>query len=320
VSDLVAVGETMALLTTPEIGRLRDMTSLRLSMAGSESNVAIGVARLGHSAAWIGRVGSDELGAGIIERLRREGVDTRAVVRDVEAQTALMFKEHRTGDVVRVTYYRRGFAGSRLAPGDLDEDLIAGARLLHVTGITLGLSASGRATIHRAVEIAHAHGVLVSFDFNYRAALWSPDEAAIELAAIARQADFVFAGDEELALLGESGSANPSDLHALAQELVGDTARQVIIKRGVDGATCIDATETRSQPALAVQAVDPVGAGDAFVAGYLSAVLDGADTLARLRQGCATGAFAVSVSGDWEGLPTQDDLALLRHGQGTTLR
>jgi 2-dehydro-3-deoxygluconokinase len=327
VNDLVAVGETMALLSTPEIGRLRDMTSLRLSIAGAESNVAIGVARLGHRAAWIGRVGSDELGAGIVERLRREGVDVGAVVLDPEAQTAVMFKERRTAEVVRVTYYRHGFAGSRLCPADLDEEMIAGACILHVTGITLGLSTTGREAVYRAIEIAHDHGGLVSFDVNYRAALWSPDEAAAELAFVARQADFVFAGDDELALLGDSGAAaddsGPEREGALvtaALHLVGESARQVIIKRGAQGAICVDATGVLTEPALAVLAVDPVGAGDAFVAGYLAAVLDGADTSARLKQGCATGAFAVSVLGDWEGLPTPDDLGLLHHGHGTTLR
>jgi 2-dehydro-3-deoxygluconokinase len=320
VNDLVAVGETMALLTTPEIGRLRDMTSLRLSMAGAESNVAIGVARLGHRAGWIGRVGADELGEGIVERLRREGVDVTAVVRDPEAQTALMIKERRMAEVVRVSYYRRGFAGSRLGPADLDEAMIAGACLLHVTGITLALSSTGRAAVYQAIEIAHAHGGLVSFDFNYRAALWGPEEAAIELAAVARRADFVFAGDEELTLLAESGSSGEEDLLATARQLIGESARQVIIKRGAQGAVCVDAAGMHVEPAIAVHAVDPVGAGDAFVAGYLSAVLDGADSSARLARGCATGAFAVSVMGDWEGLPTRDDLDLLRHGRGTTLR
>src|SRR5271156_4321661 len=111
----------MALLSAPRVGRLRDMKSLRLSAAGSESNVAIGVSRLGYSASWTGRVGADELGQMILTSLRAEGVDVSTSIVDPSAQTALMFKERRGPNVARVTYYRRGYAGSRLSVDDLDE-------------------------------------------------------------------------------------------------------------------------------------------------------------------------------------------------------
>jgi 2-dehydro-3-deoxygluconokinase len=314
-SELVTIGETMALLTTPLVGRLRDMTSLQLSVAGAESNVAIGVSRLGHAASWVGRLGDDELGQMILGLLRKEGVDVSRSIVDPEAQTAIMFKERRTADVVRVTYYRHGYAGSRLCPEDLDEGHIGSARVLHVTGITLGLSGSARAAVYRAVEVARASGVLVSFDFNYRSALWCEEDAVPEMARMASLADLVFAGEDELAMLSLGG-----DLVAGARQLADDGAREIVVKRGAEGALSVTKDGVYEEPALPVRAVDPVGAGDAFVAGYLTGFLDGAGPVERLRQACATGAFVVAMVGDWEGSPGRDDLSLLRYRAGTTLR
>ena len=124
---LLAVGETMALLTTAEVGRLRHASSLTLGVAGAESNVAIGARRLGCPAAWVGRVGDDELGELVVSRIRAEGVDVGGVVRDPGAPTSLMLKERRTATMVRVVYYRRGGPGSRLEPGDLDPAQVAAA-------------------------------------------------------------------------------------------------------------------------------------------------------------------------------------------------
>ena len=313
--DLVAIGETMALLSAPEVGRLRDMASLRLSVAGAESNVAIGIRRLGYRSSFIGRVGSDEFGQLILEQLRKEGVDVEAAVRDEEAKTALMFKERRTSDVVRVTYYRHGFAGSRLAPGDLVPARIEGAAILHVTGILLALSPSTRATLYRAVELARGAGRMVSFDLNYRAALWSAEQARSELQTFAGKADLVFAGEDELALLDPR-----REPIAIAQHLLEEGTQEVIVKRGSAGAISVTKEALVEEPAVPVHSVDPVGAGDAFVAGYLAGLLDGEPAPGRLRLGCAAGAFAVTVLGDWEGLPSREDLVLLGRGSGTTLR
>ena len=202
---LLAVGETMALLTAAEVGRLRHAGALTLGVAGAESNVAIGARRLGCPAAWVGRVGDDELGELVVSRIRAEGVDVGGVVRDPGAPTSLMLKERRTADLVRVLYYRRNGPGSRLHPDDLDPAQVAAAGVLHVTGITPALSDSARATVDHAVELARAAGVPVSFDLNYRSALWPPEEAAAVCRDLAARADVVFAGDDEAGLLGLTG-------------------------------------------------------------------------------------------------------------------
>jgi 2-dehydro-3-deoxygluconokinase len=315
VTDFVTLGETMAVLASPEIGPLRAMSSLRLSMAGSESNVAIGLRRLGHEAAWIGRVGNDEFGKLIVERLRAERVDVRAVRVDDGAATAIMLKERRSADLARVTYYRGGHAGSRLEVGDLDESLIAGARVLHVTGITPALSGSARAATHRAVEIARAAGIVVSLDVNYRQALWSRAEASEELRPLAAEADLIFAGTDELELL----DGRPDAAEA-ARTVASRNGCEVVVKLGSRGAFAVANGATYEEQARDVRLIDPVGAGDAFVAGYLSAQLDGLGIQERLARGAATSAFAVTVSGDWEGLPTRDELELLELAEGDTLR
>lgn len=311
-TELVTLGETMALLSAPVPGPLRHMTSLGLSIAGSESNVAIAVRRLGSPAAWIGRVGADELGELILAVLRREDVDVGSAVRDTEAQTAIMFKERRH-NVSRVSYYRKGYAGSRLCPSDVDEHAVSSARVLHITGITLGLSPSARAAAYAAVEMAKASDVLVSFDLNYRSALWAPSDAARELADMARRADLLFAGEDELAMLGD-------DEAAALKRLMPGGGRTIVVKRGERGASAFDDDGQLDEPAVPVDVVDPVGAGDAFVGGYLYGVLNESDQSQRLKLGCASGACVVSSFGDWEALPTLEDLPYLGSGAGTTLR
>jgi 2-dehydro-3-deoxygluconokinase len=319
--DVLTVGETLAVGAASRPGPLRMTGTLELSIAGAESNVAIGLSRLGFRVAWTGRVGADELGALVVSRLRAEGVDTAAVRTDDAAPTALMIKERRTAEVTRVQYYRTGSAGSRLQPSDVSEDLIAAARVVHLTGITPALSASARETVWHVVRVADAKGVPVSFDVNYRSRLWDAGSAAAELSALAAHAAFVFAGEDELPLV-TGGASGPDAARELARKGPADgEPRQVVIKYGSRGAAVFTADgAAHSQPAVSVVAVDPVGAGDAFAAGYLAGFLNGQAPQARLSLGCRLGAFAVSCAGDWEGLPTPDELGLLGAGDGTTQR
>jgi 2-dehydro-3-deoxygluconokinase len=305
----------MALLTTPEVGRLRHAGSLTLGVAGAESNVAIGARRLGSPAAWVGRVGDDELGELVVSRIRAEGVDVGGVVRDPGAPTSLMVKERRTAAMVRVLYYRRHGPGSRLEPGDLDPARVAAAGVLHITGITPALSDSARATVEHAVELAREAQVPVSFDLNYRSALWPPDRAAAVCRDLAARADLVFASDDEAELLGLQGEA--ADLASGLADLGNGHA---VVKLGERGAVAAVDGRVHVVDPVPVQAVDPVGAGDAFVAGYLAETLAGRPVPERLATAAACGAFAVTVPGDWEGLPSRDELAALAHRPGTVQR
>lgn len=301
---LVTLGETMGLLRAAEVGPLRHGRHLSIGMAGAESNVSIGTRRLGVAATWIGRVGDDEFGDLIERELRAEDV-TALVTRDGSAPTGLMIKERRTADRVHVTYYRTNSAGSRLGPDDLDETVIRSAGVLHVTGITLALGTRPAAAVDSAVEIARSAGVPVSLDVNYRSALWSAAEARAGLTDVARRADIVFAGDAEAELLVDADGSDP--LPRIAA--LGPT--QVVLKQGERGAVALIDGERLHQPAIPVSVIDPVGAGDAFVAGYLAGLLEGRPPRPRLEVAAIAGAYAVSGSGDWESLPRDSELALL---------
>ena len=164
-------------------------------------------------------------------------------------------------------------------------------------------------------ETARAAGVPVSVDVNYRAALWRPDEAAPVLRELARCCDILFAGDDEAELLGVSGTPERQ-----ARGLGALGPAEVVVKLGARGAVgLLDDTVVPVEP-VPVDAVDAVGAGDAFVAGYLAERMLGKPGKERLRTAAACGAFVVSVPADWEGLPTRADLAMLTGGAGTVLR
>ncbi|MFI6498991.1 sugar kinase [Nonomuraea typhae] len=301
-TDLVTFGETMALFAARRTGPLRFARDFDLGLGGAESNVAIGVSRLGHEAAWIGRVGQDEFGELITATLRAERVRVHAI-QDPEAPTGLMIKGRRTADLIDVRYYRKHSAGSRLSPADLDPALIASARVLHVSAITPALSASAREAVRHAIDVARSAGIFVSLDVNYRKALWSPQEAGAWLRAVLPDVDAVFATEAEARLV-----AAADDPVALARSL---GPRHVLLKFGARGAIELSGDEVRQASPYQVTEVDPVGAGDAFAAGWLADWLAGAAPEQRLRTACAAGAFAVTSQGDWESLPRRADLELL---------
>lgn len=315
VGGLVTVGEALVALTPPGVGPLRSAVSFGVGVAGAESNVAIAVRRLDGASTWIGRVGADELGELILTRLRGEGIDVSGAIRDPDAPTSLLIKERRTADVLRVSYYRRSGPGARLQPGDLDEAVIRSAGVLHVTGITPALSESARACVRAAIEIARAAGVLVSLDYNHRAALWTEADAARELRELTRLADVVFAGAAEAALVVDDDAPQAM---AVALSRLGPT--QVVVKLGAAGATAVIDGVPLDVAAHPVSVIDPVGAGDAFVGGYLAELLEGAEPAVRLATAARCGAFAVTVAGDWEGLPSRAELGLLDAGAVDVLR
>lgn len=316
---LVTIGETMAALSAPGVGPLRHQRSLDLHVGGAESNVAIGVCRLGGTATWVGRVGDDELGDLVLAQLRGEGVDVSHALRDPGAPTGLMVKSRRTQSVGRVAYYRRGSAGSRLCPDDVPVDAVRAAGVLHLTGITPALGDTAQRAVRTAIAVARAAGVPVSLDVNHRAALWTAAEAGAVLRGLIAEVDVLFAGPEEAQLLGADGDPAHSPERAAAQLCAAGPA-QVVVKLGARGAVAHVDGEPHRVAAHPVRAVDPVGAGDAFVAGYLAELLEGSPVQQRLGTAAACGAFAVTVPGDWEGLPTRRDLGLLGAESGTVVR
>ncbi|MEU1513230.1 sugar kinase [Streptomyces sp. NPDC005811] len=300
---VVTLGETMGLLAATTVGHLPHVPYMALGIGGAESNVAVALARLGTPVTWLGRVGADSVGDRVVRELTAEGIDVRAV-RDAGAPTGLMLKERLPGGAVKVWYYRAGAAGSRLAPADVDVPLVAGARLLHVTGITPALGESAAAAVSYAVDVARSHGVTVSVDVNHRSALWPPERAAPALRDLVARADLVFAGDDEAALVtgGEPTGRTPEELAASLTALGPATA---VIKLGAEGALALVDGVAHRRAAVPVQVLDPVGAGDAFVGAYLSELVAGADARRCLDTAALAGALLCTVPGDWEGMPTR---------------
>lgn len=304
--DVVTLGESMVVFLPEAEGPLRHVARFGRGVAGAESNVAIGLCRLGHPTAWIGRVGEDEFGRYILDTLATEGLDLRFASADPGAPTGIMFKERRPGADSRVVYYRAGSAASRLDAGDVPEAVFAGAAWLHVTGITAALGDGPRRAVARALELAARFGLRVSFDPNYRARLWSEEQARPVLRDLASQCDLLLLGTAEGRLL--YGSDDPEEI-ARAGLRAGPTL--VAVKRGSEGALLAGNEGRWAIPPHPVSIVEPTGAGDAFAAGCIAALLDGQPPLACGRLGALCGALVCTVAGDWEGAPDRETAASL---------
>ncbi len=305
---VVTAGETMVLGVPALPGRLRHASGLELKIGGAESNLAIALSRLGVPAGWAGFLGDDEPGQLVLDRIRGEGVDTSRVRRLRDHPTGLYLREQ-VGQAARVYSYRRGSAASAMAPGAFDPEYLEGAEFLHLTGITPALSADCRGFVLWAAREARERGARVSFDVNFRSKLWSPEEARALAEELLPRVDLLFAGDEEaLALWGR-------DDEGFLRELAAMGPQEVVLKKGGEGSVAVIGGEVLEQPAFAVLEVDPVGAGDAFDAGYLAGHLWGLDPEQRLRVANAMGAHSVASLGDYEGLPDEEELRAFLEGR-----
>jgi 2-dehydro-3-deoxygluconokinase len=306
--DVVTAGETMVLGVPPRPGRLRHAGSLELKIGGAESNLAIALSRLGLSAGWVSYLGDDEPGQLVLDRIRAEGVDTSQVRRLKDHPTGLYLREQ-VGTDVRVYYYRRGSAASAMAPKAFDPGYLSGAKFLHLTGITPALSEDCRAFVLWAAREARTSGVRVSFDVNYRSKLWEAEEARRFVEEVLPDVSLLFSGDEEArALWGR-------DDEGLVRELAHMGPEEVVLKRGSAGSLALVEGEILERPAFGVTEVDPVGAGDAFAAGYLAGHVWELASEERLRVANAMGALSVATLGDYEGLPDEDELRAFLEGE-----
>lgn len=305
-AHLLTFGETMGVFIADQVGDLGTVRSFGLGIGGAESNVAMTVARLGGRASWIGRVGADATGDLVERLLRASGVVTKAIRGG--SYTGIMVRHRPSGALTQVEYHRAGSEGSHLGPSDIEEHEVREAGIVHITGITPALSTSARAAIFSALETATSAGVLISMDVNYRARLWSPETARPVLCDLARRADILLAGPDEARLLLDSHARDPI---GLADGLASLGAAEVIIKDAGRGCTARIDGSILVEPALPAAVVDPVGAGDAFVGGYIAERLRGAPPEKRLRQANAAGAFAVGVPGDCMSTPSPAVLTAL---------
>ncbi|XHL88544.1 sugar kinase [Streptomyces niveus] len=328
--DVVSLGESMVTFLPSRPGRLADVPAFTRTIGGAESNVACALAAAGHTVRWISRVGADGFGDHLVEAIGAYGVDTSAVRRDADGRpTGIYFRTatDRSTTAHEVAYYRAGSAASAMSPRTMDLADLWSGRVLHLSGITAALSDDCLALMRELSE-RRAGRPLLSFDVNHRPALWRDDSGPRVLLDLSRGADLVFVGDDEAAQLW--------DLHSpeAIREALPEPA-VLVVKAGANGATAFvrdpgtgtgadTATDTvTSVPALAVDVVAPVGAGDAFAAGFLSATLRDLPTEARLRHGHLTAAAVLTDAGDVSAPPARahaDRLAALDDAAWAGLR
>lgn len=306
--ELVAFGEALIAFVACPAGPLDEARHFSAHVAGAESNVAVGVARLGHRVSFAGRVGDDAFGSMIVRRLLAEGIAIEHLVRDSAAPTGLLFRNLREFPPPEVAYRRTSSAGSRLAPDDVRAALegLPPGTVIHVSGVTPALSESCKAAVLVLAETAQAHELQLFVDVNYRTRLWNTNVAAPVLRNLVASASIVTASRHEAALL--TGEDNAVDA---AAALVGLGPHVAVIRDDSLGA--VASTGSHSAPIVVPRrvvrpAVDPVGAGDAFNAGLIASLLEDQSLSDAIANAHLCGAAAVGVIGDIEGLPTRTEL------------
>lgn len=298
--ELLAIGETMALITPNAAEPLAIAREMHLAVGGAESNVAAHVAQLGHHAAWAGRLGADPLGDRVLAELSARDIDVSWVVRDPHAPTGLYLKDPGNG----VHYYRSGSAASHMSPTHLDRLPLDEARIVHVSGITAALSDDCDAMLDDLFARVSEYRTLLSFDVNHRVPLWSAATAAGRLRELAAHADLVFVGLDEARTLW--GTSTARDVRALLPE-----PRQLVVKDADVGATEFSRTDRGEAepvfvPAERVEVVEAIGAGDAFAGGYLAALLEAAPAHERLAAGHRRAALILRGTTDMPDTPARE--------------
>lgn len=296
VPEVLCVGETM-IAFAPTASGLRTDDRVQMFIAGAEANVAVALAHLGRTVEWFGHLGADPFGGRILDALRARGVATPRVVMDETRPTGIYFKD-RDGVSSTMYYYRAGSAATGMEPADVRGLALGDRRLVHLTGITPALSAGCDALVESI--LAHP-GVTVSFDVNFRPKLWPAAVAAERILRLAERATIVITGRDEAHTLWGTDTAR--DIRRLLPGV--DT---LVVKDSEVGATEFRGDREVFVPALGVEVVEPIGAGDAFAAGYLAGRLDGGTAESNLQLGHILAAHVLRDISDSPVLPGADTL------------
>jgi len=307
--DLVTLGEVLLRLSIPSPGRFETARQLDVQIGGAEANVAATCARLGLRTALISALPANAWGDRVRRELASHGLDCAGVRMREDARLGVYFLEYAAPPrPIRVLYDRRDSAFARLTVDEVDWEPLRRARLVHLSGITPALGDAPRALFRRALGEAE----LVSFDVNYRAKLWKPDEARDLMLGVLPQVRYLFVGaDEARTIFGLEGEAEAvlTGLTRLAPKAT------VTLMQGEAGSTVADRARLyRPAPRHTVQVVDPIGAGDAYVAGFLWAVLGKRELQEAVEVGNAVAALKCSMWGDIALVTPRDVEELLAGG------
>lgn len=307
--DLVAIGEVMLRLAIPSPARIETTRQLDVQVGGAEANVAAACARLGLRAAWISGLPANAWGERIRRELTGHGVDCSHVRMLDDARVGVYFLEFGAAPrPIRVLYDRRDSAFARLTPEAIDWEPVKRARLVHVTGITPALGPGPRRIVEQALREAAA----VSFDLNYRSALWAPRDARAFVESALPAARHVFMGEAEARTVLELSGPAEAMLEALAR--LAPRATIALLQGPVGSTVLAEGRLWRPSRTHAVQMVDPVGAGDAYVAGFLWATLSSRGPQEAVDAGAAVAALKCSTWGDVALIDARDVADLLAGG------
>ena len=286
-------------LSAPGATRLDVTSSLNVNVGGTESNLAIGLARLGKHVAWWSRLPDNPLGQHVAQVLRTFAVDVSGVYWQADARLGTYFIEFGSPPrPTQVVYDRADSVASQMQPDDFDWSLLRRAKRLHLTGITPALSSSCLETVRRALREGNAANVQVSFDLNYRAKLWTWDECRPVMDELASQCQLVIGATRDAqSLMDDMTLVDEPLLRALHKRWQGAT---VVLTKGSAGSIAFDGNQVYDVPTVSdVQVVDRIGSGDAFDAGLLCALLDGKPLPDALAYGNATAALKMTMFGDF---------------------
>jgi len=293
--EVVTFGEAMLRLSPPADGRLETTPQFDVTVGGSESNVAALASRLGRDAIWLSKLPDDPLGRRVAGQLRRDGVEPVVCWSD-EGRVGTYYLE--SGDPPRgtdVVYDRAGSAVTTVQPGDLDTETVESAEVFHTSGITPALSDATAETTAQLLSIAAQSGTTVSFDLNYRSKLWSHAEARDTLEPLLADVDLLFAPRRDTeSILGIDAAAQE-----MARHLAGTYGIEtVVVTMGGDGALALHGGECYEQSVYPASDRRPIGTGDAFVGGFLAALVETDDLDTALSWGAAAAALKRSIPGD----------------------
>lgn len=305
--DVITIGETMLRLSAPPGVALEQAPHLMVHVAGAESNVAVAVSRLGASAGWMSRLVDNPLGRRIHNEIRAQGVDVSRVLWTSGDRVGTYFVElGRPPRAGRIIYDRAGSAMAGIDPEQVDWSYLRQGRVVHLTGITPGLGASCLQLVRRAIAEARSGGQIVSFDVNYRARLWSVTEAAAVLGPLLRQVGILISTSADAHRLFDIEGGAVEVAEALRDRFAADIA---VVTSGMHFAAAAGA-RTYQREGFAVEALDRIGAGDAFAAGFLHGYLtEGVEQ--GLAYGAALAALKHTYYGDTVWVSAEDVQTLL---------
>jgi len=294
--DVVALGDAMVSFSPPGMLRLEQASQVEVWPTGAEANAAVALARLGRRVGWLSKLPDNPLARLIVGAVSRHGVDTSRVVWTPEGRVGTLFYERAVPPrPPRVWYDRKDSAFTTLTASELDWPYLTSARVVLMAGTAPALSATLRDTTRRIAEQVRAAGRLFALDVNYRAKLWSPQDAADYLAKLLPLVSILFCGGRDAErLFGIRGE--PEAVARVFQERFGIPT--VVLTLGSEGALAVADRLYRARRVPRATVVDPVGAGDAFAGGFLCGYLESGVQRA-LDLGAAVGALHCTIVGDF---------------------